>query len=73
MNGFVYGKITIFINFSIRITTKHLPVVKYKQGLPVLIYFAQIVWRFKYLSPAIAECCHYFFHCTVILSFSISV
>ena len=73
MNGFVYGKITIFINFSIRITTKHLSVVKHKQSLPILIYFAQIVRGFKCPSPAIAECCHYFFHCTVILSFSISV
>lgn len=72
MNGFVYGKITIFIHFSIRITTKHLSIVKHKQSLLVLIYFAQIVRGFKCSSPAIAECCHYF-HYTVILSFSISV
>lgn len=72
MNGFVYGKIAIFIYFSIRITTKHLSIVKHEQSLFVPIYFAQIVRGFKCPSPAIAECCHYF-HCTVILSFSISV
>ena len=72
MNGFVYGKIAIFIYFTIRITTKHLSVIKHEQSLPILVYLTQIVGRSKRSSPAIIKCCHYF-HCTVILSFSISV